>query len=305
MSHEEKIARRSALLSFRFLGTAVVGSVLMGLVAAFGTLPAQLAVLGSFVSVVGGLFIAYLDQEGERERRRNAAIENLSVPLALAADPELFKLYRSLCAGLTTVASQPDGIIREAAVQKVASLAEQVADLAAGEVVFSQTEGWRTLYEKLLLSPGLKTYRSVAWVQTREYWQDAPGQQSMRVNFEAVARGVQIERVVILPDSLWPAGELLPDFSLLPWLENQHEHGIRLALVREAEAARESDLILDMGIYGTRAVGVQELDEQSRTLRFTLHIDSQEVRVAEDRWRRLALYAVPFETLRAQAARVK
>jgi threonine/homoserine/homoserine lactone efflux protein len=81
MLREEKIVRRSALLSFRFLFTAAFGSVLMGLVAAFGALPAQLAMLGCFVSIVGGLFLAYLGQEDERDRQRNAAIESLSVPV--------------------------------------------------------------------------------------------------------------------------------------------------------------------------------------------------------------------------------
>jgi hypothetical protein len=298
MSREEKIVRRSALLSFRFLFTAAFGSVLMGLVAAFGTLPAQLAMLGCFVSIVGGLFLAYLGQEDDRERQRIAAIESLSAPLTLASDPELFRLYQSLCDGLTAVAGQSEGVLRDASVQKLASVAEQVTSLAAGKVVFAQTEAWRTVYERLLLSPGLKTYRSVAWVQTPDYWQDPPGRQSMRVNFEAIVRGVLIERVVILPDDLWPAGALLPLRGILPWIKEQHDHGVRVSLVRESEVARETDLLADIGIYGSRAVGVQELDEHSRTLRFTLHIDTQTVRGAEDRWRRLALYAVPFQTLR-------
>ena len=35
------------------------------------------------------------------------------------------------------------------------------------------------------------------------------------------------------------------------------------------------DLLADFGIYGDRAVGTQELDEQSRTVRFTLSFDPQ------------------------------
>jgi hypothetical protein len=305
MSREEKIVRRSALLSFRFLFTAAIGSVLMGLVAAFGTLPAQLAMLGCFVSVVGGLFLAYLGQEDEREQRRNAAIESLSAPLTLSSDPELFRLYHSLCDGLTAVARQPEGILRDASVQKLASVAEQVSGLAAGKVVFAQTEAWRTVYERLLLSPGLKTYRSVAWVQTPDYWQDLPGRQSMRVNFEAIARGVLIERVVILQSGLWPVEAPLPLSGVLSWIEEQHGHGVRVSLARESEVAREPDLLADIGIYGTRAVGTQELDENSRTLRFTLDLDPQAVRAAEDRWRRLALYAVPFQNLRDQVTGTK
>jgi hypothetical protein len=116
----------------------------------------------------------------------------------------------------------------------------------------------------------------------------------MRVNFQAVAHGVSIERVVILPESLWCAGATLPTPAVLPWLEEQHRHGIVVSLVHEADVAREPDLLADIGIYGREAVGKQELDEHSRTLRFTLNLDPQVVRAAEDQWRRLALYATPF-----------
>ncbi|MBY0461070.1 MAG: hypothetical protein K2V38_27425, partial [Gemmataceae bacterium] len=85
----------------------------------------------------------------------------------------------------TSVANRLDGILRDTAVQKLASVAEQVTALAAGRVVFARTEEWRTVYERLLRSPDLVRYRSVAWVQSREYWQDSPGRQSMTANFEA------------------------------------------------------------------------------------------------------------------------
>ncbi len=295
--------RRSALLSFRFLFSAAAGSVAMGLAAAFGPPEAQLAVLGCLVSILSGLFLAYLGQEDERERRRNAAVESLAAPLALAADPDLFRLYRSLCDGLTAVARQSDPILRDAALEKFASVAEQIAGLADGKVAFALTEGWRTLYERLLRTPALKTYRSVAWVRSPDYWQDAPGRQSMRVNFEAAEAGVLVERVVILRDDLWPAGELLPLPAIFPWIEEQHNHSLRVSVVRESDVARETDLLADVGIYGTRAVGTQELDERSRTLRFTLDLDPQAVRAAEDRWRRLALYAVSVRSLLDRAER--
>jgi hypothetical protein len=300
MPREDKSFRRSALLSFRFLFTAVIGSVLMGLVATFGSLNAQLAMLGCFVSVLGGLFLAYLGQEDDRERLRNTVIENLSVPLTLAADPELFRLYKNLCDGLIAVARHTDGVFRDAAIQKLASVAEQIGALGEGRVVFALTEGWRTVYERLLLSPGLKKYRSVAWVRTPDYWQDAPGRQSMQVNYEAADEGLLIERVIILRDDLWPEGSRLPLPAVLPWIEEQHNHGLRISLTRASEVAREPDLLADIGLYGTRAVGVQELDEGSRTLRFTLDLDPQAMSVAEERWRRLSLYAVSFQSLLAR-----
>jgi hypothetical protein len=297
MPSEEQSSRRSALLNFHFLGTAVAGSVVMALVAAFGPLPAQLTVLGAFVSILGGLFLGYLGQEEQRERQRAAAIQSLSVPLALASDPELFHQYQEISRSMIALADRPDPILRRIALLKFASVANQIDGLATGKIVFALTEEWRTVYEQLLRSPDLRHYRSVAWVQTPEYWQNEPGRQSMQVNFEVVRRGVRVERIVLLCDDLWPREQQLPVPAILPWIEEQHRHGLWIGLIRESDLGLEPDLLLDMGLYGERAVGIQELDEHCRTLRFTLDLDAQAVRLADARWCRLLLYARPFPSL--------
>jgi hypothetical protein len=288
---------RSVLLSFRFVGPALVGSLTMALVAAFAPLEAQVAVLGAFVSILGGLFLSYVEQDGDRERQKGEVLEKLSVPLTLARDPELFDQYAAFCRVMTELAELSDPILRETAVLKLASVNAQITPLSNGTVVFAGTEGWRTVYEKLLASPDLKEYRSVAVVRTKDYWQDAPGRQSMKANFDAILRRVRIERVVILKDDLWPAASLLPVPEVLPWLEEQHNNGVWVVLVREGDLAGEPDLRTDYGIYGERAVGTQELDDRSRTLRFTLSFDPAEVRLGMDRWRRLALFGTSFQSL--------
>ena len=63
MSARTSHPRQVVLLSFRFLGAALVGSLAMALVTTFAPLPAQLAVLGAFISILGGLFVSYLEQE--------------------------------------------------------------------------------------------------------------------------------------------------------------------------------------------------------------------------------------------------
>jgi len=62
----------------------------------------------------------------------------------------------------------------------------------------------------------------------------------------------------------------------------------KLKLVRQSVLANEPDLVTDLGIYGNRAVGVQELDDKGRTFRFTLSFDFPEVMAAEQRWDRLS-----------------
>jgi hypothetical protein len=55
--------RRAILFSFKFVGTSLIGSLTMTLVCVFAGAPAQLAVLGAFISSLGGLFLSYLDQD--------------------------------------------------------------------------------------------------------------------------------------------------------------------------------------------------------------------------------------------------
>ena len=294
--------RHSVLLNFKFVGTALVGSLTMALVAAFAPVPAQLAVLGACVSILAGLFVAYLEQEDARERRRAELLEKLRIPLALAPEHELFDQYCVFAEALAGLAKQSDPVLRQFALLKLASISAQVKSLAEGTVVFASTETWRTVYEQLLQSPGLSVYRSVAWVKTRDYWQDRPGRQSMRVNFDLVQSGLRIERILILRGNLWPHGEALPSPDIRPWIELQHENGIWVLLVRESDILGEPDLLADFGIYGDRATGAQELDEQSRTLRFILSFDPQSLRLARDRWERLLLYTAAYRDLLDQSS---
>ena len=67
-----------------------------------------------------------------------------------------------------------------------------------------------------------------------------------------------------------------------------------MSLVRESDLAKEADLLADFAVYGDRAIGVQEMDEQSRTVRFILSFDQAGIRQALNRWERLGLYAKPL-----------
>jgi hypothetical protein len=269
----------------------------MALVCAFGPPAAQLAVLGALLSILAGLFLSYLEQEDERDRRRGELLQRLAIPLTLAPEHELYDQYVAFCDALTHLAARMDPILREIAVLKLASVGKEITALADGTVVFSGTESWRTVYEKLLKSPDIIKYQSVAWIRTKEYWQDTPGRQSMQANFEAVRRGLLIERTIILREELWPVDQSLPDTAIRPWIEEQHNQGMWVTLVRESQLAVEPDLLADFGIYGDRAVGMQELDERCRTVRFVLQFDPHAVRMARDRWERLTLFAIPYREL--------
>src|SRR4051794_31334769 len=84
---------KSILWNFKFVGIALAGSLTSALVSTFAPEPAQIAVLGSTVSILAGLFIAYVEQEDVRERSRAELLGTLGVPLELAREADIFEQY--------------------------------------------------------------------------------------------------------------------------------------------------------------------------------------------------------------------
>lgn len=198
---------------------------------------------------------------------------------------------QQLIAALQQAARVEDPLFRELAARKISSVIGEAQTLAAGEIVFHNTEAWRAAYERLLQELDFSTYYSVAWVRTSGYWRDQPGLRSIRLNYELLDQGLAIERILILPDDLWPGGAP-PSASIRTWIEEQHYRGVNVALVRQSDLFRESDLICDFGVYGTRATGEQLLDDRSRTIQFKLSFQPDAVRRARDRWDRLAVFSI-------------
>lgn len=195
------------------------------------------------------------------------------------------------------MADQTDSILRQFVMLKLANLGERFQVLADGTIVFSDAQAWQTIYEQFMRSPDIKKHWSVAWVKSADYWQDELGQQCLAANFAAGRRGMLIHRLIIIADQLWPTSDHLPHEPILQWIDDQNNQGINLGLVRKSTVAHELDLLADIGIHGDRAVGMQELDEQSRVVRFVLTFDTDKVQAAKARWERLKLYAVSYWTL--------
>ena len=251
-----------------------------------------------FALLQGTLLVFVLSGCFSHSSRGSSASQNISLlelPFMLARDLDTFARYQSISQSLARISRALDPIYRELALESLDDTNRRIHTLADGLLIFEGTETWRLVYERLLRSPGLYLYRSVAWIQSAAYWQDEPGRKSMAVNFELQSSGdVTIERIAIVADELWPQGDVWPAETLRQWIQEQHTRGIKISFVRASAIVAEPELLADIGIYGSRAVGTQELDEQARTIRFRLLFDFSSVAAAEDRWNRLAVYSESF-----------
>ena len=278
---------------------SVAGVVLVILVCWLAPIPVQIGSVGILV-----VFLLSLTVARRQLPTLPHEIDLFSGPIALARDKQVFEFYQSITKSLECISADKDPIYRGLALERTSHYSRELAELAKGRIIFTGTETWRMAYARLLRSQGLHLYRSVAHVRTSSYWQDEPGRQSMQVNLEMVdGETLSIERIAIFPDHLWPAGERFPVEPLCQWIDEQYNHGIWVKLVRQSTLAGDPDLIVDLGIYGNRAVGVQELDDQGRTVRFTLSFSFPEVLAAERRWERLSVYSTSYQKLLDQSAR--
>jgi hypothetical protein len=281
-----------------FLAASAVGIVVVVVVCLSAPIDVQIACIGILVVLVLSLAIVRELRPGLPEY-----LHLLNAPIALARDPEIYELYGTVTGSLKETSLNNDRAYRELALERIRNVAHELAEIAEGRIIFTGTETWRTAYARLLRSPSVHHYRSVSHVTTSTYWQDEPGRQSMQVNFELVDEGtLNVERIAIVADQLWPAGERLPVEPLGHWIDEQYNHGISIRLVRQSTLANEPDLLLDMGLYSTRAVGFQELDEHGRTVRFTLSFDFAQILAAESRWERLSVYSTSYRELLDQSA---
>ncbi len=283
----QRTGRQLPRFAVAFSGTAIAGLIAVAMLSPdFATV-----CIGAVTCTALGTVL----QLAANPHRPMTSTGVLDVPFHLAHDRDVFERYRQISQALLLVGQRGDPIYREIALEQLSSLATELATIGDGTIVFEDTETWRLVYGKLLRSPGIHLYRSVSWMKTTGYWQDQPGLQSMRLNFELLHDGhITIERIVIINDELWPVASDLPVDRVHQWIAEQHSHGISIQLVRQSALASECDLIADIGIYGSRAVGVQELDEQCRTVSFTLTFDFDELTEAEDRWRRLSVYSMAY-----------
>lgn len=221
-----------------------------------------------------------------------------ALPKMLLCDSQFFEHFRLFAESLNAASHIPDPVFRTAALQQLSTIGQSLKNLGDGMLTFENTESWRIIYEQILRSKVVYPYKSVAWVRDLDYWQDEPGQKSIRLNHELASRQqISMERIFILQDALWPTGTEHRDSKVTELLKENMRCKIKVFVIRESSLSNDQDLLDDFGIYGSHAVGYQVMDGRHRTHRFTIQFNFDAVALAEQRWQRLLAYAIPFEKI--------
>ena len=213
----------------------------------------------------------------------------------IAVTPDFAKSVDRILHSTASATRIRDPLHRQLLSEQLKAVTESLKTAQQGQFEFHGTEQWRSVYSELLQNGRLHVYRSVSLCRDDSYWQSEAGRKSTELNLELSESGrLSIERIVILSDDLWPDTNTLPTPKIQEWLIEQHHRGVTLFLARESELAEETDLIVDMGIYGSRAVGFQQLDSIGKTRKFTLQFGLPHVELAEQLWQRLLVHAVKY-----------
>jgi hypothetical protein len=252
-------------------------------------------VVGILVSVLAGIVVGFQARQSDQAKHLERLAKRLEIPVALAAEHDLFEQYGGIAESFSRLAARSHPVLRDFAHYTIAQFVQSIERISHGTLVFEGTESWRAAYKELLNAPHVKKYRSVALVRQPEYWCDDAGESSLLENLRLIHKGKSIERIAILGDSVWGAGTPLMDTDIGKWLKRQADGSIRVYIVRDSALGADPDLRTDFGIYGEDAIGVQELDENARTRKFTFYFNDTARHLAEQRWKRLLAYSRPLD----------
>lgn len=286
------------ILTTQVVIATLVGSVVMTLVGAFGSLTTQLGVLGSFVCILGGLVLEILEDQNAKDRQIASLNLLFRFAHALAKDSVVSEEFEKIVAGIELSLNIDQKLFRELALEQLKQIGQVSESLGKGVISFEETEAWRLAYEKILRDDSVRLYYSVSLIESTDYWQDEPGKRSIELNYQLQdEKGLNIERIAIIDDSLWEVDSTRPQQEVFNWLFDQYRNGIWIELVRKSSILDEPDLLVDFGQYGDIAVGHQLLDSKSRTSLFRLSFNKDDIETANQRWKRLTMFTVSMREI--------
>lgn len=277
-----------------FLTASVAGTTVMAVAWAFGDTPVQIAIVGSFVSVLSGLLLTLLKDSESALEQFTSSLHGLVAARSVMTNSALRVDWESVTSGIQSVAENRNALFQTLACERIRSLGRDFGQMERGVLTYFSTEAWRHSYSRILNQPSVREYRSVAWIRSPDYWQDHPGQQSLELNLELVDQGVAITRIMILRKSQTcdESGRICK--RVADWIQRQHDAGINVLWLFESELDSEKELLVDIGIYGSEAIGILDINARSETICFRLSFHQADVEHHTEQWNRLLVYARPW-----------
>ncbi|HVL87911.1 MAG TPA: hypothetical protein VM681_07925 [Candidatus Thermoplasmatota archaeon] len=224
------------------------------------------------LSMVTGILILLVELRYQLTVTR----EELSVASGLQrdslADPFLLQQVPRIVHGYTDVARTGDAFFTDRAREVVSHCAAEVVRLQEGYIEVPAKEVFS--YVKRNFHDTRHSVFGTVFVQISDFWFSGGGREYLQENFEAIRRGVKVQRVFIIDD--------LTDLTLdvQDLIRRQAEGGID---VRVAFTDRLTpDLLHDMGIYDDKyAVYVDLIPGSRKTRGARFYRDEAEVRKAK------------------------
>lgn len=241
-------------------------------------------VLGRTTDRIGSEF------RGNVEQIRDGFLKMNEVSQRIATDPNVRDFYNETINPLCEAFEIKDNVFRELAISVLKEFRSRLErELSRGTVSFRAESFW-PVYQKLLSQEDIGSYKSIAWVKSEDYWANEAGKFSVDFNYDLLAKGKSIERIFIVRDKVWM------NKRVKKWICEQKIRGINVKVVKESSIPPEEDLRYDLGIYGDRAVGYVQEDDNCRIVQFDLHFDKIEIDKASNIFEQLKTHALrPFE----------
>ena len=132
----------------------------------------QIIVLGTLFCSFAAFVIADLQNEKQGRQKLDAVLETLPIPFELASEPGFYKEFTKIATSLTKIVRHDDRLFHDLSRSRLESIADEVDNFGTRSGRFRRDRNLRTAYERVLATLHVKSYFSVAWARTNEYWND-------------------------------------------------------------------------------------------------------------------------------------
>ena len=118
-------------------GVVAILIVILVVIATFAS--SQVIALAWAVAIPTALLAWHFYEDRKRHREWMAVLDHLPVPFALASEPGFFPHYAKLADAIVKIGRHHDRLFRDLALARLESVAEELAVVAQGQIVFRAT----------------------------------------------------------------------------------------------------------------------------------------------------------------------